>query len=63
MRKLISSCRDLATSLDHKSTWHSFHGILEIGYLTFYLTEGFSLRSVFVLVLIVHSGIEVCSRD
>lgn len=63
MRKLIHSCRNVATALDHKSAWHSFHGVLEIGYLAFYLTEGLSLRSVFVVILIVHSSIEVFSRD
>lgn len=58
----IAWLRSVATALDGRTAWHSLHGVLEIGYLSFYLAEGLSLRSVFVVVLILHSGIEVLSR-
>lgn len=38
---------------------HQVHAALECIYLGFYLAEGFNLHSLVVVVLMIHTGIEI----
>lgn len=59
MEMIRNACRRAKRHVTH----HHIHAVLEVGYLSFYLTEGLSLRTLFVIVLMVHTSIEIFKAE
>lgn len=55
-KKILRKCA-------HHARDHRLHAVLEISYLSFHLMDGFSIQAVFVAILMVHTALDIFSRE